>query len=291
MKMKLVAIATLLAMCASFTNGFAADKKDIGLQLYSLRAMMKKDAPAVIKQVGDMGYTAVETAGYGNGKFYGMPPADFKAKCEAAGLKVLSSHCRKGLDKDELEKKDFSKSLKWWDEAIAAHKAAGMKYIVDPYLGVPKTLEELQTICEYYNAIGKKCQENGLSFGYHNHAHEFKKVQDKVMFDYMIENTDPKLVFFEMDVYWVTKGGADPVAYFNKYPKRFRLLHIKDEDELGRSGMVNFKKIFENCKNSGVENIIVEVERYSKGKEPIQSVKESLDYLTNAPFVKDSYSK
>ena len=126
--------------------------------------------------------------------------------------------------------------MKWWDECIAAHKAAGMKYIVAPWMSVPKTLKDLKTYCKYYNEIGKRCKAAGLSFGYHNHAHEFQKVEGKVMYDYMLENTDPDLVFFEMDVYWTVRGQKAPVDYFKKYPKRFRLLHIKDEKELGDSG-------------------------------------------------------
>jgi sugar phosphate isomerase/epimerase len=281
-----------LISCTSKTDAAqqsAPPKKDIALQLYSLRDDIGKDYAGTIKKAGGMGYTSVEAAGYGDGKFYGKTPEEFKADIEAAGMKVLSSHTTKLLEEKELASGDFSGSLKWWDEAIAAHKAAGMEYIVAPWMNVPETLKDLQTYCEYYNQIGKRCKENGLSFGYHNHAHEFQKVEDKVMYDYMLENTNPEYVFFQMDVYWVVRGQQSPVDYFNKYKGRFTLLHIKDNKELGQSGMVGFDAIFKNTDTAGVKHLIVEVENYNFA--PEESVKQSLDYLLNCPLVKESYSK
>lgn len=282
----------MLAACspkAETVQQTAPPKKDIALQLYSLRDDIKKDYAATIKKAGEMGFTAVEAAGYGEGKFYGKTPEEFKADIEAAGMKVLSSHTTKPLSEKELASKDFSESLKWWDETIKAHKAAGMKYIVAPWMDVPKTLKDLQTYCEYYNEIGKRCKENGISFGYHNHAHEFQKVEDKVMYDYMLENTNPEYVFFQMDVYWVVRGQQSPVDYFNKYKGRFPLLHIKDNKELGQSGMVGFDAIFKNTDAAGTKHLIVEVEKYNFT--PEESVKQSLDYLLNCPLVKESYDK
>ena len=148
----------------------------------------------------------------------------------------------------------------------------------------------MKMYCDYFNEIGKRCQQNGMKFGYHNHAHEFQKVEDKaVMLDYMIENTNPEYVFFQMDVYWIVRGQHSPVDYFNKYPGRFTMLHIKDHRELGQSGMVGFDAIFNNAKTAGVKNIVAEIEDYSC---PVmESVKKSIDYLLEAPFVKASYSK
>jgi sugar phosphate isomerase/epimerase len=284
--------ALMLTSCCSKAEPLESQtppKKDIALQLYSLRDDIKKDYSRTIKKVGEMGYTAIEAAGYADGKFYGRTPEEFKADVEAAGMKVLSSHTTKSLSEKELATKDFSESMKWWDQAIEAHKAAGMKYIVAPWLDVPKTLKDLQTYCEYYNEIGKRCKENGMLFGYHNHDHEFRKVEDKVMYDYMLENTDPEYVFFQMDVYWVVRGQQSPVDYFNRYKGRFALLHIKDDKELGQSGMIGFDAIFKNTDAAGVKHLIVEVEKYSFA--PEESVKRSLDYLLNCPLVKESYDE
>lgn len=283
-----VLIALLIAIPQAIN---AKTKKDISIQLYSVRDKLNSGADLnnVLKELAQMGYTGVEAANYNDGKFYGKTPEEFKRAVEAAGMKVLSSHTTKGLSKEELASGNFSESMKWWDQCIAAHKAAGMTYIVTPWMDVPKTVKDLKTYCNYYNEIGKKCRQNGLKYGYHNHAHEFQKVEDKVvMLDYMLENTNPEDVFFEMDVYWVVRGQNSPVDYFNKYPGRFTVLHLKDHREIGQSGMVGFDAIFKNADKAGVKHIIAEIEKYSCPVE--ESVKQSLDYLLNAPFVKASYS-
>lgn len=296
MKKNLLLIATVLVCAISCTSKQdatsekkAPEKKEIALQLYSLRDDIQKDYAGTIQKAGEMGYTAVEAASYNDGKFYDKTPEEFKADIEKAGMKVLSSHTTRLLTAEELKSKDFTEAFKWWDQCIDAHKAAGMTYLVAPYMEVPKTLKDLQTYCEYYNEIGKKCKEKGIQFGYHNHSHEFQKVEDKVMYDYMLENTNPEYVFFEMDVYWTVRGQQSPVDYFTKYPGRFKLLHIKDNKELGQSGMVGFDAIFKNTDTAGMQYPVVEVEQYNF--EPLKSVKLSLDYLLDCPLVKASYSK
>ena len=296
----ILAAALLAVSCGQSGNageaGANGQKKEIAVQLYSVRSLIgafgnnSSDYKPLLDTLAKMGYTAVEAASYSDdGKLYGQDPAQFKADVEAAGMKVLSSHCNKYLTEQEIRTGDFSEALKWWDTCIATHKAAGMKYLVMPYLGVPSTVKELQAYCDYFNQVGKKCQENGIKFGYHNHAHEFQKVENKeVMYDYMLQHTDPELVFFEMDVYWTVMGHASPVDYFKKYPGRFKVLHIKDEREIGQSGMVGFDAIFKNAGTAGVENIVVEVERYSYD-DVARSIKESIDYLEAAPFVPAVY--
>ncbi|KAA6327210.1 Inosose dehydratase [termite gut metagenome] len=280
----------LITSCAptAQTSQTTPPKKDVALQLYSLREKIKSDYAGTIKLAGETGYTAVEAAGYGDGKFYGRTPEEFKADVEAAGMTVLSSHTAKQLSDQELASKDFSESLAWWDQCIKDHKAAGMKYIITPWMNVPKTLADLQTYCDYFNAIGKKCKESGISYGYHNHAHEFQVVEDQLIYDYMLTHTDPQYVLFEMDVYWTVIGKHSPVEYFNKYKGRFELLHIKDSKELGQSGMVGFDAIFNNTDVAGTKYIVVEVEDYNFA--PEESIKQSLDYLLNSPFVKESYA-
>ena len=295
----MVAGATLaLAACTSHPQAeMTPQKKDIGLQLYSIRQLIgnaekfAENQEKVLSDLAQMGYTAVETANYGDGKLYGMTPEDFKACMDKAGLKALSTHTTRGLSKEELEAGAPSEeTMKWWDECIAAHKTAGMEYIVTPSQPIPETLKDLQTWCEYHNAIGQKCAEAGMKYGYHNHSGEFKKVEDQVMIDYMIQNTDPKNVFFEMDVYWTVMGKASPVEYFKKYPGRFKLLHIKDHKEIGQSGMVGFDAIFRHADIAGVEHIIVEAEAFESA-DMMEGVGKCADYLLKADFVKASYSK
>ena len=287
----MVAGATLaLAACTSHPQAeMTPQKKDIGLQLYSIRQLIgnaekfAENQEKVLSDLAQMGYTAVETANYGDGKLYGMTPEDFKA--------CMSTHTTRGLSKEELEAGAPSEeTMKWWDECIAAHKTAGMEYIVTPSQPIPETLKDLQTWCEYHNAIGQKCAEAGMKYGYHNHSGEFKKVEDQVMIDYMIQNTDPKNVFFEMDVYWTVMGKASPVEYFKKYPGRFKLLHIKDHKEIGQSGMVGFDAIFRHADIAGVEHIIVEAEAFESA-DMMEGVGKCADYLLKADFVKETYTK
>ena len=279
MKRTLFFIALLFAAaaCASATSE-KTPRKEIAIQLYSVRSLIgsygenQQDYTEVLKALAEMGYTGVEAASYADGRFYGKDPETFRK------------------DPEELASGDFSESLKWWDACIAAHKAAGMSYIVYPYMEVPATLHDLQTQCAYLNAIGAKCREQGIRFGYHNHSHEFRKVEDQaVMLEYMLEHTDPENVFFQLDVYWAVMGQASPVDLFRKYPGRFRMLHIKDRREIGQSGMVGFDAIFRNAELAGVEQIVVEQEESEYDIE--KGVEMSLDYLLEAPFVKASYEK
>lgn len=293
-------LASLLALGAVSCTGGKQDEKpvakEIGVQLYNIRDVIgnpeayARNHEEAFKALAQMGYTSVEAACYSDGKLYGVDPEQYKADLEAAGLKSLSTHIGRNLSDEELASGDFTESMKWWDQAIAAHKAAGCKYVVCPSFAVPQTLAGLKTYCDYFNAIGAKCKENGMLFGYHNHSHEFNKVEDKVIYDFMLENTNPKSVFFEMDVYWAVMGHAAPVEYFKKYPGRFTMLHIKDYRELGESGMVGFDAIFNNAGLAGMKDFIVEIEAFTKGDWK-ESMKACADYLLKSDFVKATYEE
>ena len=270
-------------------NDSSRAEKSLYIQLYSVREDIKADFDNTIAKVAEAGYAGVEAANYNDGKFYGMSPEEFKSKIEEVGMEVLSSHTGRPLEED-IDKTDWESVWDWWDVTIDAHKRAGMKYIVTPWMPTPKTLKDLKQYCDYYNQVGEKCNAAGLSFGYHNHAFEYEEIEGEVMYDYMLENTDPDKVFFQMDVYWTTQGGYNPVDYYNKYPNRFELLHIKDEKELGGTDSVmDFDTLFQNVDNSGAKYLIVEVEKYNF--EPLESVKQSIDYLLNNEYVKADYSK
>lgn len=269
-------------------------KKDIAFQMYSVRELIgdpgkyAENHEATLKALADMGYTAIEAANYGDGKLYGVDPEQFKADIEAAGMEVLSSHVGHNLSDEELQSGEFPEALKWWEQCIDCHKRAGMKYIVNPGVNYPRNLAEADVICKYLNKVGEMANAAGMKFGYHNHSHEFGKVEDKVWYDYMVEHTDADKVFFEMDVYWAVRAGVGPVNYFKKYPGRFLLLHIKDDRELGQSGMVGFDAIFNNFETSGTQYPIVELEGCN-APTILEGMQQSIDYLLNADFVKASY--
>lgn len=257
--------------------------KEVGLQLWSVREDMQKDAKGTIEKVGAMGYKFIEAAGYGDGKFYGMDPADFKALVDTNGMTFYASHTGQAVP----DSANWESSMAWWDAAIAAHKAAGVSYIVQPFMDSVgyTSLAGVQRYCDYFNAIGEKCNAAGIRFGYHNHDGEFKELEGQIIYDYMLKNTDPAKVMFEMDLYWVTVGGKNPVDYFNAYPGRFELWHVKDKAEVGgKDTKIDFKPIFENAEKAGMKKFIVEVEEYNFT--PIESVQKSLEFLQNAEYVK-----
>lgn len=297
MKLKnLMLLACTMLLCTGVT---AKTKKEMALQLYSIREVIgspenyAKNHVEVFKKLHDWGYTAVEAASYdqGKGTFYGVSPQQFRADCEAAGLECLSSHATRGLNGEELKNHDFTEALKWWDKAIADHKAAGMKYIVTPGWGMPKTLAEAQTLCDYANAIGRKCKAAGLKYGYHTHSGEFQKVEDKRWIEFMMEHTDPELYFWQMDTYWCVMAQQSPVQYFKKYPGRFAMLHIKDLYELGASGMLGFDPIFSNAATAGLEYYVVEMEGTDGTIDIMEGVRRCAEFLNKSKFVKKSYRK
>ena len=282
----LIAIVMIIAVSGMMAAVFQSCKpkqKNIGLQLYSIRDSIRKDVPGAIKKVADMGYKFVEPAGYGDGKFYDMEPADFKALCEKNGIYVLSSHTGRQLP----DSTNYEETMAWWDQCIDAHVAVGAKYLVQPSMGrsAYESISDLQQWCEYFNTIGEKCNAKGIRFGYHNHDREFTTVfGDTILYDYMLQNTDPAKVFFQLDLYWCVVGGKNPVDYFNKYPGRFELWHIKDKEEIGASGMMDFASIWAARDVSGMKYGIVEVERYNFDQ--FTSCQKSLEFLNAAEYVK-----
>lgn len=257
------------------------EKKDIGIQLWSVKEAMNSDAAGTIQKLGEMGYTFVEPAGYSDGKFYNMQPAEFKKLVEDNGMRILSSHTGQALP----DSAKWDETMAWWDEAIAAHKELGVTYLVQPFMGSAgyDSLAGLANYVDYFNTIGEKAQSAGIQFGYHNHAKEFNELEGQIIYDYMLENTDPEKVFFQLDLFWIKEGGKEAVKYFEKYPGRFKLWHVKDEAELGASGEMDFASVFAKKDQAGLEAIIVEVEEYNY--EPIVSVEKSLEYLQTADFV------
>jgi len=280
---KILFLVGVLAIIIQGLTLFSFKPKDkfVGLQLYSVRDDMNKDVKATVEKVGAMGYKFVEAAGFSDGKFYGMDPVDFKNLCETNGLQFLGSHSGQDLPDDA----NWDKTMAWWDMSIDAHAAAGVKWIVQPWMSEEgyNSLDGLKKYVEYFNAVGEKCKAKGIKFGYHNHSKEFTTLfEDKPIYDWMLELTDPEKVMFEMDLYWTVHGGKNPVDYFNKYPGRFMLWHIKDEKELGASGKMDFKTIFASEKKSGLKYGIVEVEKYDF--EPLVSCKKSLEYLNTTNY-------
>lgn len=259
-----------------------------GLALYTVRDDMSTDAKATLKAVADAGYKNIEAAGYSDGKFYNMTPADFKAFVDKLELVPVSTH-------------HSDVTLENADTMMADVKAAGFEYFVVPIppMGLFNFDQETMTmsmtggaenLTKIVNTLGEKAHNAGLKLLYHNHDFEFKEDKDGVVvIDYMLENTDPKYVNFQMDLFWVTKAGADPIAYFEKYPGRFKLWHVKDMDDQGRfapvgQGNIDFAKILEKKELSGMEYYMVEQDMTFDGMKPLEAIKISHEGIKKIGF-------
>lgn len=264
--MKINSILAIGVVMALSLVSFKPSDKDVraekpfgGLALYTVRDAMK-DARATLEKVAQAGYVNVESAGYENGKFYNLSPSDFKSLLDEMKLTAISSH-------------QGTVTFENIDQQIADLKAAGVKYFVIPvppmglfgHDGAKMTMKGgAKNLAQILDKLGKKCAAAGLQLLYHNHDFEFVKDADgTVVIDYLLENCNPKYVNFQMDLYWVTKAGADPVAYFKRYPGRFKIWHVKDMDDQGRfapvgNGKIDFKRVLDNKKLSGMQYYFVE---------------------------------
>lgn len=241
---------------------FGAAVKPIGIQLWTVKDFMEKDAKGTIEKLSKMGYTAIESYG---GDYFKFGPKDFKKLVEDNGMKLLSAHTAPSKNKPtDPTPPDFQKSI---DHA----QEAGLKYIVMPWINESsiQTEDDCKRTADYFNLFGEASKKAGAQFLYHNHDFEFRKVGDKSIYEHFISNSDPKLVNFEMDIYWVVSGGENPVSLFKKYPNRFPLWHVKDmakmekkSTEIG-NGRIDFKPIFSCAKLAGLECPVVEQEDYS----------------------------
>lgn len=281
---RLLSLTILMSMSLSVF----AQKKWGGMTLYTVRNEMGKDAKTTLKQVADLGYKYIEAVDYKDGKFYGMTPDEFKSYLKSLGLQPISVHMG-SMTTDNA------------DKLISDVKAAGFKYFIAPVppMGMfkfdPKTRKlgmegSVEKLADILNTVARKAKAAGLEFLYHNHDFEFQANKDGIVpIDYLLEHLDPKYVNFQMDLYWVTKAGADPVAYFQKYPGRFKIWHVKDMDSQGRfapvgQGTIDFKRILDNKKLSGMKYYIVEQDQTFDGLQPIDALKISKQGLIKFGF-------
>lgn len=273
----------------ALTIGFLSNAQDRigGLALYTVRDDMGKNPIETLKAVADVGYAYIEAAGYDGGKYYGMAPIKFKQALEELGLKPVSTH-------------QSSITLKNADKQFQAARDVGFKYFVVPIppmgmftfdnatmtMGMKGTVEDL---AKTLNELGQKADGYGLKLLYHNHDFEFMSNEDGVVpIDYLLEHVNSEYVNFQMDLFWVTKAEADPMAYFTKYPGRFKLWHVKDMGSNGLfapvgEGSIDFKKILMGQEKSGMEYYFVEQDM-TFDKKPLDVIRISHKALKEIGF-------
>lgn len=240
-----------------------------GIQLYTVRKEMLEDAAGTLKKLAAMGIKQIESAGSEKGSYYGLKPGEMRKICADLGMTLRSGHIH-------LDDK--------WQQTMEDGVTAGQEYLICssmPSRG--QTVDNYKKVSEQFNKAGEDCKKLNIKFGYHNHDYEFEEENGKTLYDVLIEQTDPKLVCLEMDLGWVVASGKDPFDYFNKYPGRFPLWHLKDMDlakkhstEFGKGGL-NIKKLLDNRELSGLKYYFIEQEEYTNT--PMESMKYNMDYL------------
>ncbi len=260
------------------SNEISASLDKFGIQLYTLRDLMPDNPKGILKQVSEMGFRQIEGYEGAQGMFWNMKNTEFKKYLDELNLQMTSCHC---------------KTFENFEEKAAQAAEIGMEYLVNPYVGPQLGMDGWKKITDHFNACGAICKKHGIKFAYHNHAYSFKAFSGMIPHDYIMDNTDPDLVDFEMDIYWVVTGGADPVEYLKKYPNRFRLCHVKDRMknageereascDLG-TGIIDFPKILKVAKENGMKHFILEQERYDNST-PLKSAEVGAEYLKKMVF-------
>jgi sugar phosphate isomerase/epimerase len=269
--------------------GWAADEhriEKIGLQLYTVRDQMKADFDGTIAKVASIGYKEVEFAGY-----FGRTPEQVRAVIDHNGLTSPSCHVEYAVLGDQ------------WPSVIESSKTIGQSYIVCPWIPeeIRKQPDGWKRSIATFNHAGEISKKSGIQFAYHNHWFEFLPVDGKLPYDMLLEQCDPDLVKMELDLCWITVAGADPLTYFDRYPGRFPLVHVKDMKKLPKvsasggqdfgdslkdmtavgSGIIDWKRILGQSEKAGIKHYIIE---HDKPEAPFESIKISYDYLSKLRF-------
>ena len=265
-----VAVGAMLPACKPAVSATRLSK--IGVQLYSVRTLMEKDVEGTLAGVAGAGYTEVEFAGYFN-----KTPAEIKAMLDRHGLVAPSVHAG-NIAPDA------------WAQSLDAAHVIGHQFIVVPWIPEErrKTLDDWKRVAADFNRVGAAAKAAGIQMAYHNHDFEFPLVEGKVPYDVLLAETDPNLVKMEIDLYWITKAGQDPLNYFARMPGRVPMVHVKDGKgppdwamtEVG-SGAIDWKRIFGKSGQAGIQHYFVE---HDQPADPIASITASCAYLKKLEF-------
>ena len=259
-------------------DSFAPPKtiKKFGIQLWTVKEDMLKDATGTLTKLAGFGYKQIESFEGSKGIYWGMKNTEFKKLMDDLGMTLVSSHCNNTVE---------------FVRKAADAAEIGVKYLICPYKGPQKSIDNFKRFNDEFNISGAICKKHGIKFAYHNHDYSFKMIDGQMPQKVMLDGTDASTVDFEMDIYWVVAAKEDPQAWFKNYPNRFRLCHIKDQTktstgiescQIGK-GTIDFTKILATAKKYGMQYYISEQEAFT-GTTPLQSAEANAAYMKNFKF-------
>ena len=265
------------AIGSAVLPSFMAENKkvsNVGIQLYTFRKEMLEDATGTLKQLAALGIKQIESARSAKGHYYGLKPKEIKKICSDLGMTLRSGHVH-------LDEK--------WQQTLNDAAEAGQEYVICSTMpSNGQTVDNYTKVAVAFNQAGEDCKSHNLKFGYHNHEYEFEQHEGKVLYDILLNNTQPSLVHMELDLGWVVAAGKNPLDYFNKFPGRFPLWHLKDMDlekkhstEFGKGGL-DIKLMLKNSGKSGMKYFFVEQEEYAST--PLESMRHNMSYLAKLQF-------
>jgi len=262
-KTALLALSTPLLKSDLFAAPTARKLPALGIQLYMVKEDMEKDTPGTLAQIGKMGYTQIESYGGNKGVFWGMNNKDFSKLAKDNGLTLVSTH--------------FAGNASEYEQLAAQAAEIGMKYLIYPWKGPQKSIDDFKHIADEFNGYGAICKKHGLRFAYHPHDYPYKPVDGQLPIDVLLAGTDKNLVDFQMDFYYTVTEGQNPEIYIKKHAPRFRLCHMRDvlkerlpagsEEEsacdLG-TGIIDYPHLLKTGLDNGMEYFFVEQSRFFK---------------------------
>lgn len=267
-KMTLAGSALAISPQLAFSK---TKKQELGIQLYTFREQMQSNPLKTLEEIASLGIKKIESAKSQKGYYYGLKPKEMQMACADLGMQLVSGHV--------LLDDAFDLTLEEAEEAQQAFLICSSL----PTTG--QTLDNYKRVAEAFNKAGEKCKAAGIRFGYHNHEYEFESENGVILYDVLMDETDPNLVHMELDLGWVIVAERNPLDYFKKYPGRFPLWHLKDMDlvnkhstEFGKGGL-NIPELLANQNESGVEHIFIEQEEYATT--PFESIKHNMNFMNS----------
>lgn len=258
---------------SSLLHGLAPYKKisAFGIQLWTVKEDMGKDAKATLQKLSTYGFKQIESFEGPKGFLWGWKNTEFKKYMDDLGMNIISAHCNNTVD---------------FERKAAEAAEIGMKYLICPYKGPQKSMDDYKKFADEFNKSGEICKKNGIRFAYHNHDYSFKPINGEVPQEVMMNMTDKNLVDYEMDIYWVVAAGEDPKAWFAKHPGRFKLCHVKDLAKTAKGhesvqigkGTIDFASILKAAEKHGMKYHIIEQEAFT-GTNPLESAEADAKYM------------